>query len=339
MPSWQLLEFISLHVLKLFLCCCRDFEHFLWASSAAQVPLFAWALPAAAKDLKNPKKSLQMSRATWIGSLTCSELSSLERRPEGACWFFFSSSAALLSTSRSLFASTSPTLGSGSSLSYLVGCFHLAPSHLWWIDEFSVVGVTPCCIKVALSEALPAMSHQQRFVTSVWAFPASQNQEWGVLQRGWRAGVTGTELDMHTKVFTGSPKVRKRCLVSSPRSGLQESGAKRVSATRLSREWGLAAPGEMGKAGPAGETRLLIPAHREEFAEQPWWFGLWPWLRVGVQLCGVTALTCPGGRGWQWLQCVWITSVKIFWNTMVEWPPFLKLGWKESTAQLGGFSR
>lgn len=27
MPSWQLLEFISLHVLKLFLCC--DFELFL----------------------------------------------------------------------------------------------------------------------------------------------------------------------------------------------------------------------------------------------------------------------------------------------------------------------
>lgn len=265
---------------------------------------------------------------SWKGNLTHS---GLERRPEGlvgACWFFF---PALLSTSRSLFASTQPTLGSGCSLTYLVGCLHLAPSHLGWIlGGLCHAVLYKSCLEWGTSHYEPsaALWHLS------WALASIPKAEGGVLQRCSRAGVTGTELDVHIKVSctcTGSPKLRKRWLLGFAWSGLQESAAKRVSGSSLSREWGIsaAAPAEMVKAGAGGEDRLLTPVRDCRAA-----LLVWAVLRVGVQLFwgedGSDCSICQS-PAWRCFECNgWV----------VPFSEGGKFGWKkESTAQLWGFRR
>lgn len=183
--------FISLYVLK---CCSfvtaivitiTYFEPRHQASSTAQVPVLLWALPAAAKDLKSPNH-FRFNRAnwwvswSWKGNLThlaqhSDRTIGLEGRQEGlvgACWFFPSSAAAVGHVKES-FCLSLPTLLSGYSITYLVGCFCLLTlSHLWWM----LGGLCQAVLskgKTALSKALVTMTHHQYFVTWTWHFPGS----------------------------------------------------------------------------------------------------------------------------------------------------------------------
>lgn len=229
------------------------------ASSAAQVLVLLWALPPAAKDLKSPKH-FRLAEPTdgWAGPeketwlilhSTVIRLLSLEGRQEGlvgTCWFFRSSAAAVRHV-KEPFCLSLPTLLSGYSTTYLVGCFHLLTlSQLWWMlgglcqavlckGKMLLLWVKHFSLWPIISTLSPEHGTSQHLACLTKAGVQ------GVLQWCLWVGVKRSKLDTCIKInratcSDGLPSWRKDVWRVFPSKDCSKPGAKRVAAASLTRE-------------------------------------------------------------------------------------------------------